>query len=118
MEGRSRAALNAALVRLADGDRAAFDAVFDLAEPEVRRLVGRLVPAPDADDVAQQALLNVFARAGEFDGERDALAWILGIAAYEARTVSKRARRRREELGADVRDVPAAGSPEEAALER
>jgi RNA polymerase sigma-70 factor (ECF subfamily) len=43
-------------------------------------------------------LLKVFARASRFDPARDALAWALGIAAFEVRTARKRTARRKEEL--------------------
>lgn len=117
MDPAARNELNVALSRLASGDRAAFRPVFSQAEPVVRRFVARLVPPADADDAAQQALLNVFARAAEYDGERDALTWILAIAAYESRTFRNRALRRREALGADVSHLPAGDSPEQTVVE-
>lgn len=49
-----------------------------------------------ADDAAQSALLKIFARMSELDLERDALAWALGVAAYECKTLRKQAQRRRE----------------------
>lgn len=84
------------MAALAAGDRSRFDEVFRHVWPRVRALTGRL-EGPDADDVAQQALCKVFERAGEYDASRPALPWILGIAAWEVRTVRKRAHRRREE---------------------
>ncbi len=74
----------------------------------------------DSDDVAQEALLRIFARASEFDGDRDVLPWALGIVAYECRTLRRRVERRREYLGA--REVPEfaeiAPTPEGALVER
>ncbi len=105
---------------LADGNRAVFDGVYEAAWPLVRGFVGRHLPPADADDAAQDALLSVFARASEFDRERDALAWILGIAAWQIRTVRTRRRRRREEpVEEGALDARADGSatPEEAAAE-
>ena len=88
--------LTAALVRLADGDRSAFDAVYREAWPAVRGLCRSLVDDHDADDVAQTALLKVFERASEFDASIGAARpWLLGIAAWEARTVRRRRQRRR-----------------------
>jgi RNA polymerase sigma-70 factor (ECF subfamily) len=71
----------------------------------------------DAGDVAQQTLLDVFSRAGEFDPSRDALAWILGIAAWNCRTARKKIARRREDHLTPERtsDAP---SPEEDAIRR
>jgi RNA polymerase sigma-70 factor (ECF subfamily) len=115
-----REELRARMAELADGNRAAFDEVFERVWPLVRAFAGRHVRPGEADDVAQEALLRVFSRASEFDRDRDALAWILGIAAWEIRTSWTRRRRRREEsLDEDRHDRPAADlSPEEAAARR
>lgn len=86
------------LVRLADGDRSAFEPLFQALWPLLRRFAARLLPpSADAEDAAQQALLKVFTRASEFDRQRDALTWIFGIVAWECRTVRRRISRRREE---------------------
>ncbi len=86
------------MVRLADGDRDAFPPLFEALWPLLRNFSRRLLNQPqDAEDVAQQALLNVFRRASEFDPRRDALSWIFGITAYECKTVMRRQYRRREE---------------------
>src|SRR5262245_57529195 len=86
------------MARLADGDREAFDPLYETLWPVVHRFAERaLAGAPAAEDAAQTALLNVFSRASEFDAERDALSWVLEIVAYECRTIRQRARRRREE---------------------
>jgi len=66
--------------------------------------VARAARAGEGDDAAQSALIKIFARAAEFDGSRDALAWAVGIAAYECRTLRKTRARRREE--------PMNGAPE------
>jgi DNA-directed RNA polymerase specialized sigma24 family protein len=71
----------------------------------------------DADDVAQQTLLDVFSRAAEFDPSRDALNWILGIAAWNCRTARKKTARRREEQRS-VERTDDAPSPEEEAIRR
>jgi RNA polymerase sigma-70 factor (ECF subfamily) len=115
-----RESLRARLTELADGDRAAFDDVYERVWPLVRGFVGRHLRSGEAEDVAQEALLRVFSRASEFDRDRDALAWILGIAAWEIRTHRTRQRRRREEsLDEEKHDRDAADpSPEEAAVHR
>lgn len=97
MDKRAREDLDRCMARLADGDRGAFDPVFARALPIVRRFVsGALHNAADADDVAQAALLKVFASAHRYDPARDALSWILGIAAFEVKTQRKKISRRRE----------------------
>jgi len=99
VERAERAALQRQLERLADGDRDAFHPVFVRLWPLLRGFAGRCLPPPEAEDAAQEALLRVFARAAEFDRERDALSWVLGIAAYEIRSARQRTRRRREQPG-------------------
>lgn len=90
--------LTEALSRLADGDRAAFEGVYAAARPRVLGLVRRLLAGhPDAEDIAQDALVKVFERASEYDPTvGPALPWILGIATWEARTHRKRRQRSRE----------------------
>ena len=119
MERVARAALQRQLERLADGDRDAFHPLFVRLWPLLRGFAARCLPREEAEDAAQEALLRVFARAAEFDRCRDALSWVLGIAAYEIRTARQRRRRRqRREHPDDALAVqPDPGrSPEESAL--
>ena len=118
MDGAARAELHQCMVRLADGDRSAFSTVYQALWPVLRAFVGRQLPMPESEDAAQEALLKVFARASDFDPERDALTWVLSMAAFEVRTARKRSLRRREDLVAQAppnRDVPSA---EQAVIDR
>ena len=103
------------MTRLADGDRAAMTPVFAVVWPIVQRFAARALGDPDADDVAQEALVRVFARAVDFDRERDALAWILAITMWEVRTARKRRQRRREDHVAA--DIAAPRTPEDDLVE-
>jgi RNA polymerase sigma-70 factor (ECF subfamily) len=117
VERAERQALQRDLVALADGDRGAFHPIFVRLWPLVRGFAARALDPQDADDVAQEALLRVFARASAFDRERDALSWVLGIAAYEIRSARKRRTRRREAPERDLAERPTPSpSPEEVAL--
>lgn len=121
MERAERAALQEQMERLADGDRSAFHPVFVRLWPLLRGFAARCLHPADAEDAAQEALLRVFSRAAEFDRRRDALSWVLGIAAYEIRTARKRRQRRREEPAGAWRTefgerVDRARSPEDAAI--
>jgi RNA polymerase sigma-70 factor (ECF subfamily) len=117
VERAEREALQGHLERLADGDRAAFHPLFVRLWPLLRGFAGRCLPPAEAEDAAQEALLRVFARAVEFDRERDALAWVLGIAAYEIRTSRRRRQRRREQHDGALAALADPGrSPEDAAL--
>ena len=85
------------MVRLASGDRSAFEPAYELLWPALRRFARRMLgDDAAADDAAQSALLKVFTRCSELDVERDALTWTLGITAYECRTLRRQGLRRRE----------------------
>jgi RNA polymerase sigma-70 factor (ECF subfamily) len=100
VERQQRIELQRSLTRLADGDRAAFRPVFDLAWPKAREIAFRFMRQDaDADDAAQGALMKLFQRASEFDPDRDALAWIIGIVTYECLTIRRRRMRRKETSG-------------------
>ena len=63
--------------------------------------------------------MRVFYRASEFDVQRDALHWVLGVAAWQIRTHRTRTRRRREERISALPDrADGAPSPETAAMAR
>lgn len=116
----ARAELDAAMARLADGDRAAFDPVLTTLRPHVGRLCERMLGrGADADDAAQQALEKVFARASSFRRGHSALPWALAIAAWECRTVVRRRQRARADgdEGVEAATSPGPG-PDEALLAR
>jgi RNA polymerase sigma factor (sigma-70 family) len=99
-----RSRLHAAMVRFADGDRAAFREVFDGLWPLCLAIATRaLGHREDAEDTAQKALLKVFDRIVDLDRERDGVAWAVTLAAFEVLTARKqRARRREDFVEADV----------------
>ncbi len=117
MEERERAELRRLMSFLADGDRTAFAPAFALLWPRLRAFAGRYVGGADGEDAAQAALLRVFSRAGEYDPERDALSWALGIAAWECRTLRRKRGRLREDLGRPVECAHPGSTPEEAVIE-
>ncbi|MGH9868550.1 MAG: RNA polymerase sigma factor [Candidatus Polarisedimenticolia bacterium] len=104
--------------RLADGDRGAFHPVFESLWPLLRRFTGRHLGPEDAEDAAQEALVRILRRASEFDSSRSALAWALGIAGFEVRTLRKRRMRRREQAASSrMAETPDPGpGPEDAAM--
>jgi RNA polymerase sigma-70 factor, ECF subfamily len=106
MDRATLSELQTQMERLADGDRSAFHPVFAVLWPLLRRFAARHLRPEDAEDIAQEALVKIFHRAVEFDPSRSALAWALGIAAFEIRTYRRRRLRRRE------------APPREEALER
>ena len=105
--------------RLAQGDRTAFDPLYRALYPRAQRFARtRVGDEALAADVAQSALLKVFARASDFSPGRPALPWFYAIVANEIRSLT----RARSHLG--VHDDGAIGSavadddPERALLDR
>jgi RNA polymerase sigma factor (sigma-70 family) len=110
-------ALQQELTALARGERAAFDPLFRRLWPLLRGFARRFLSAEEADDAAQEALIRIFRRASEFDPGRDAIAWVLGVVAWQVRTHRTKARRRREEPADTLPERETYGaSPEEEAL--
>lgn len=106
--------LEALVLRLAAGDRSAFDPLYDALHPLVARLSTRMMRGgPEAEDAAQEAMTKVFARASQFEPGRSVTSWVLAITAYECRTLLQRQRRRREDDSpVEARLDVTAGSPE------
>jgi len=107
------------MVRLADGERAAFPVLFDELWPVLLAFVRRSVRhEQDAEDVAQEVFLRLCSRISDFDRERDGLSWAFGIAAYEILTHRRRAQRRQETYGPAELDehVAPVASQEEIAI--
>jgi DNA-directed RNA polymerase specialized sigma24 family protein len=83
--------LEALMLRLAAGDRAAFDPLYDALRPLVQRLTTRMMHgAPEAEDAAQEAMTKVFARVSRYEPGRSVTIWVLAIMAYECRTLLQR----------------------------
>jgi RNA polymerase sigma-70 factor, ECF subfamily len=74
--------LGALLALVADGDQAAFETVYDRVAPPVFGLIRRVLKdSAQAEEVAQEALLEVWRMAGRFDPARGSgMTWVLTIA--------------------------------------
>ena len=117
MDLEARRNLNAMMIRLADGDRSAFDGAYALLWPALLAFCKKALLASDAEDAAQLALLKVFERASTFQRDKDALTWALTLAAWEARTIRRRRLRSRStSIDADKRPS-LDGDPERVATE-
>lgn len=114
MDAAQRAQLTAAMVRLQRGERAAADEVFARLWPVLKAFAARwLAGSPQAEDVAQQALLKVFSQAADFDASRDALTWALEVAVWECRSERRRVARSRADGWSDAAErAPAPSTPE------
>jgi DNA-directed RNA polymerase specialized sigma24 family protein len=78
--------------RLAHGERAAFDPLYAALAPRALRVARSQVGPDGAKDVAQAALLKVFARASEFTPGRPCLPWFYAIVANEIRAARRKGR--------------------------
>jgi RNA polymerase sigma-70 factor, ECF subfamily len=74
--------LGALLTLVAGGDQAAFETVYDRVAPPVFGVIRRVLKdSAQAEEVAQEALLEVWRTAGRFDPARGSgMTWVLTIA--------------------------------------
>jgi RNA polymerase sigma-70 factor (ECF subfamily) len=99
MDPERRTAIQEAILRLADGDRAAMPGLVEQLWPVLLSYAERGLRDPQgAEDVAQEVLFRISSRISEFDRTRDPLSWAFGIATFEIMTQRKRRQRRRETL--------------------
>ena len=108
------------MVALARGDRSAFHPVFEGLWPVLRRFCRRVLrDEPLAEDAAQGALMKLLFHATDFRSDADVVAWALGIAAFECRSLRNHRARRAEHPGHPELDIAPLDqpSPEEAAID-
>ena len=120
--------------RIADGDVAAFGALYDILAPRVQVLIRMILNGePGSDDVLQETFWAVWNRADTYDGRRGSVSvWISVLArsrAVDHQRQMGRLRRREAEAGIErheasgsddsgSRSDPAVREDERAALER
>ena len=109
--------IDALMARLSSGDRAAFEPLFHALHPRALRLARARLPAHRADDVAQTAMLKVFAHAHRFVPSHPALPWFYAIVSNEVHAARRQLHR---DAGSDDSDLhPSTGrNPEDALLAR
>jgi RNA polymerase sigma-70 factor (ECF subfamily) len=86
----SEADLDALMDRLSDGDRSAFEPLYEALRPRAARFARSRLGDANAEDAAQGTLLRVFSRASEFQRGRPVLPWFYAIAANEIRAIARK----------------------------
>jgi RNA polymerase sigma-70 factor (ECF subfamily) len=105
------------MLRLAEGDRAAFGSLYAALHPVLVRWCTRLLDSSaDGEDAAQSALLRLFGAAVDFDGTSDVLPWALAFGTSECRTLRRQRSRNRETSGMDFAVPDPRAGPEALAV--
>jgi RNA polymerase sigma-70 factor (ECF subfamily) len=95
--------------RLRDGDRDAFDLLYDRFFPRVHRFLGRrLSNSADTDEITQEVFINLFSSLHTYRGDAPFAAWVFGVT---RRTLASRFKRRRHETVPLDHDEPENVSP-------
>ena len=98
------------LRRVAGGNTAAYDVLYQRYYPRLGRFLASWLPDPQkTEDLTHEVLLEVWQRTGTYRGRSQVSTWILGIARFKALT----ARRRQTEvlLRFAARHVPGGAEP-------
>lgn len=66
------------------GDKAAMQAIYEHCKSSVYGLMVRMVGAQDADDLTQQAFLQMFRKLGQFNGQSKLETWLFRLSVNEA----------------------------------
>ena len=95
--------------RVVGGDRAAFQLLVLRHEGRLRAFLARAAGC-DADDLAQEAFVRAWQRAGDYRGQGRYAAWIMGIG-WRLFLDQRRTARRRAELATGDDDAPTSTDP-------
>lgn len=111
------------LIAAGTGSAQAFDGVYAAVVASVYRVALRVIKDPDmAQDVVQDAMVEVWRKAPEFDRARGtAKSWVLTIAHRRAVDRVRREQRQREQMEAEAAQADPSltdeGAPEQAVVE-
>lgn len=90
--------LESLAARAAQGDQQALEDLLAAIQPRVRRICGRMLLHPeDAEEAAQDVLLLVATKVGQFDGRSKFTTWLHAVASNSARSTYRSLKRRASE---------------------
>jgi len=100
--GTDQIDLDELALRAAAGDKDALEDLLAAIQPRVRRIAGRMLLYPeDAEEAAQDALLLVATKIGQFEGRSKFTTWLHAVASNSARTTYRSLKRRAAERSTD-----------------
>jgi RNA polymerase sigma-70 factor (ECF subfamily) len=89
-------------LRAAAGDKDALEDLLAAIQPRIRRIAGRMLLYPqDAEEAAQDALLLVATKIGQFEGRSKFTTWLHAVASNSARSTYRTLKRRAAERSTD-----------------
>ena len=107
------------IAMVADGEVAAFRALYMRYQPRLTRFLFNIVPkAQIIEEVLDDTLMVVWERAGSFKGESKLSTWIFAIAYRKAMKALRKFDEPVEDRNAELRRSPEAGPEEEFARHR
>ena len=81
------------IARVRDGDKAAFETLYERYLPRVFQFVSKRVSnRADGEEIVQEVFINIFSSIGSFRGEAPFAAWVLGLT---RRTIANRYKKKR-----------------------
>ena len=97
--------------RVAGGDRAAFQLLVLRHEGRLRAFLSRAAGSEaDGDDLAQEAFVRAWSRAGDYRGQGSYAAWVMGIG-WRLFLDQRRTAKRREGLAARDEEGASSNNP-------
>src|SRR5215469_13241673 len=100
------------IARIGEGDRRAFEELYNLYHRRMARFLTRLTRRYDlAEEVINDTFWVVWRKARDFRGDSQPSTWILGIAYRKARNAFRSAARQAAETSLEAASLPAVSEP-------